>query len=542
MGYNINYTDLRAFQNTVNLLIEGWKQNLQWVLEDINALVNSDSYRGQAADSMRLYLQDVTGNITITLINILCEYSGKLNRYIQGFYAYDNGWQAVLNEDAMQAVMDTFSHIIQETMDSYDRIKDSMDSVSDQLTSSLLTQQAYVVSMIGERDSIYRLRESVGEYDAAAGTEQPTLQEEVETLLQIIKQQVENPPCSVTGYTAEVWQATDTYGDLERIYNASHWYINSHERSILEAQQSYIDTLDRIQEDLSKERWEKGYELVMVSSASALSLVLSSGLLTTGTLTAETAALSTVAAAFVYSDYIEGVQEMYYGCVGDISSTSVNPLKDTVFGGWEEGYRTAEMLSIGVASYSGMQDIARAEQAAQLEQIYAQKAEQIAYSEVDIDELSNLEWDGGQYAERIEIGSEGGRYTDSQIADIINNLKGDGFKNNPLRQAYENEVAGLKSYGEELLSSGMSEEQVARTLNQARRDLGIKYKNATPQPLRDYIYEVNMRRYGDKLGPTYDWLVSERGLTNMEIINSSSRPNANIDKLLSGFEEWLRRQ
>ncbi len=411
MGYNINYTDLRAFQNTVNLLIEGWKQSLQWVLEDINALVNSDSYRGQAADSMRLYLQDVTGNITITLINILCEYSGKLNQYIQGFYAYDNGWQAVLNEDAMQAVMDTFSHIIQETMDSYDRIKDSMDSVSDQLPSSLLTQQAYVVSMIGERDSIYRLRESVGEYDAAAGTEQPTLQEEVETLLQIIKQQVENPPCSVTGYTAEVWQATDTYGDLERIYNASHWYINSHERSILEAQQSYIDTLDRIQEDLSKERWEKGYELVMVSSASALSLVLSSGLLTTGTLTAETAALSTVAAAFVYSDYIEGVQEMYYGCVGDISSASVNPLKDTVFGGWEEGYQAAEMLSIGVASYSGMQDIARAEQAAQLEQIYAQKAEQIAYSEVDIDELSNLEWDGGQYAERIEIGSEGGSAT-----------------------------------------------------------------------------------------------------------------------------------
>ena len=292
-----------------------------------------------------------------------------------------------------------------------------MDSVSDQLPSSLLTQQAYVVSMIGERDSIYRLRESVGEYDAAAGTEQPTLQEEVETLLQIIKQQVENPPCSVTGYTAEVWQATDTYGDLERIYNASHWYINSHERSILEAQQSYIDTLDRIQEDLSKERWEKGYELVMVSSASALSLVLSSGLLTTGTLTAETAALSTVAAAFVYSDYIEGVQEMYYGCVGDISSASVNPLKDTVFGGWEEGYQAAEMLSIGVASYSGMQDIARAEQAAQLEQIYAQKAEQIAYSGVDIDELSNLEWDSGQYVERIEIGGEGGTSTLAQYGD-----------------------------------------------------------------------------------------------------------------------------
>jgi len=133
-----------------------------------------------------------------------------------------------------------------------------------------------------------------------------------------------------------------------------------------------------------------------------------------------------------------------------------------------------------------------------------------------------------------------GKYSEAEIKSIIDNLKGDGFKNNPLRQAYENEVAGLKAYGERLLASGMSEEQVARTLNQARRDLGIKYKNATPQPLRDYIYEINMGRYKDKLGPTYDWLVSEKGAKNMEIINSSSRPNSNIDKLLSGFEEWLR--
>lgn len=96
--------------------------------------------------------------------------------------------------------------------------------------------------------------------------------------------------------------------------------------------------------------------------------------------------------------------------------------------------------------------------------------------------------------------------------------------------------------GGELLTSGMSEEQVARTLNQARRDLGIKYKNASPQPLRDYIYEVNMRRYGDKLGPTYDYLIKVKRKSNMDIIKSSSTPNSNIDNLLLGFEEWLRRQ
>lgn len=134
------------------------------------------------------------------------------------------------------------------------------------------------------------------------------------------------------------------------------------------------------------------------------------------------------------------------------------------------------------------------------------------------------------------------KYSEEEIQRILEELRGDGFANNPLRQAYESEVTGLKSYGEELLSSGMSEEDVARTLNQARRDLGIKYKDMTPQPLRDYIYEINLGRYGDELGPTYEWMVNEKGASNMDIIRSASTPNSDIDRLLLGFEEWLRRQ
>lgn len=79
------------------------------------------------------------------------------------------------------------------------------------------------------------------------------------------------------------------------------------------------------------------------------------------------------------------------------------------------------MLSIGVASYSGMQDIARAEQAAQLEQIYAQKAEQIAYSEVDIDELLKLRQNNGQYAERIGIGGESGTSSELKVIGTYDN-------------------------------------------------------------------------------------------------------------------------
>ena len=133
------------------------------------------------------------------------------------------------------------------------------------------------------------------------------------------------------------------------------------------------------------------------------------------------------------------------------------------------------------------------------------------------------------------------KYTESQIKNIIEELQGNGFKSNPLRQSYEKEVADLVNLKDSLLKQNLSTEEIARILNKTRRDLGIKYKEATPQPLRDYIYAVNQNRYGDPLGPTVDLLIS-RGKTFEQIIESSSRPNADINKLLSGFEEWLRRQ
>jgi hypothetical protein len=74
-----------------------------------------------------------------------------------------------------------------------------------------------------------------------------------------------------------------------------------------------------------------------------------------------------------------------------------------------------------------------------------------------------------------------------------------------------------------------------------RRDLGIKYKDMTPQPLRDYIYEINQGRYQDPLGPTFEAMLKDKK-TFEQIIDSASRYNPNIDGLLSGFEQWLRGQ
>ena len=134
------------------------------------------------------------------------------------------------------------------------------------------------------------------------------------------------------------------------------------------------------------------------------------------------------------------------------------------------------------------------------------------------------------------------RNANEMLVDKISNQVGTEFKTNSLRQAYEQEVANLAQQGQQMLAAGKSEQEVAQMLNQARRDLGVKYKDATPEPLREYIYDVNRQRYdGDPLGPTYD-LLKASGKTDTEIIAGAARPNPDVNQLLAGFQDWLGKQ
>lgn len=95
---------------------------------------------------------------------------------------------------------------------------------------------------------------------------------------------------------------------------------------------------------------------------------------------------------------------------------------------------------------------------------------------------------------------------------------------NTLRAQYEAEVRGLSDYADEFLAKGASDEPVARLMNTARRQLGVKYKDMTPLDLLDYIHRYNLHRYGDRLGPTYDFMRNVQGKTPAQIIRSASHP------------------
>lgn len=91
-----------------------------------------------------------------------------------------------------------------------------------------------------------------------------------------------------------------------------------------------------------------------------------------------------------------------------------------------------------------------------------------------------------------------------------------------LRASYVQEVNSLASLKVGLKNEGVSEEVIARKLHDLRRALGVKYKNLTPPENRENIYTRNLLVYGDKLGPTVEWL-REHGSSWDEISESATR-------------------
>lgn len=91
-----------------------------------------------------------------------------------------------------------------------------------------------------------------------------------------------------------------------------------------------------------------------------------------------------------------------------------------------------------------------------------------------------------------------------------------------LRKEYELAVRGLSQKADELRSLGKSAEEIARILHAERRALGIQYKNLTPPNLLEEIYLRNLLRYGDKYGPSIEWLL-EHGKSWDDIIESATR-------------------
>ncbi len=109
-----------------------------------------------------------------------------------------------------------------------------------------------------------------------------------------------------------------------------------------------------------------------------------------------------------------------------------------------------------------------------------------------------------------------------------------------LRYDYVQEVEALEKEIPDLRAAGMNDESIAKLLHEKRRDIGKKFKEKTKPSLREKIFERNVTKYGDKWGPTIEYLRGQ-GKSWDEIIESSYHPEGTdiIENRVSYGLGWL---
>ena len=139
-----------------------------------------------------------------------------------------------------------------------------------------------------------------------------------------------------------------------------------------------------------------------------------------------------------------------------------------------------------------------------------------------------------------EHGTEAWRNATSpeELADLI----GSDYKSHPLRQEYESKIKALATEGERIIIEAGDDlgrlEKGAQKMAETRLTISAEYKDMTPEPLLDFIFEINLTRYDTKWGPSFDWLMNKYHGDFKEIIRKAATPNKDVNILLEGFRSW----
>jgi hypothetical protein len=92
-----------------------------------------------------------------------------------------------------------------------------------------------------------------------------------------------------------------------------------------------------------------------------------------------------------------------------------------------------------------------------------------------------------------------------------------------IRTEYERSVRSLLDMAAQMKAFGEDSEQIARTVHAERRALASRFKDLTPEPLRSVLYNRTLELYGDRAGPTIEYLRA-KGKSWENIIESAGRP------------------
>ena len=338
MGYCIKYDDIRALLNTCSTQFNNWQSQLQNILSASNGITSMAAFKGDAAESVKSYMQEVHNVLIYAILQAIAEFRSKLLLYSDGFYRIEGDKYAEISEDALQAALTKYDGYSRSFVDESCRLSSALNNVRDIFNVS--PPSSYPVC--GDYDTfkmrVTKLKDDVGSYERSKqGSDILDLAAMIKQLKATIKDFSSRSASSISSYQPGSIAASWSFQDLCRQLNRSVAYCDSHVGAVQAAADHQADIAEEI---AAKEREEQGFLNFLVSAAiivgGVLTIVATAGLATPLVVAGTVGAVGSI--AYGASNMVQSVQDMYYGAKGDAHTAAFNPLRDTLFCGNQQAY------------------------------------------------------------------------------------------------------------------------------------------------------------------------------------------------------------
>lgn len=346
-GFVIKYNDIYDLLWEYKEKLEGLIAKLEACENSIRFFMESESFQGESANAIKSYLNDIhitmLSSFKVTAQNFL----DNIVLYKAGYYEIDSSTNFVLPEETIEEFRKKLSNGCTDTKECAGEVYGAVSGISD----------IFAVSQ-PDTNGVFRIHEQleqellqfISDIENQESNTVKALENSTDLLIESLQACIGKIGTSWTDINHYESNSFYTDTDVYTLAGLSQIFYQQH--------QDYQEVYDQIwgQEqalkDAAEERETQGIwktvEGGVLIVTGVLCIAATGGAATPIVVAGWGIGGGTV--AFGVADSVEGAQDIYYGSIGDIDSTSINQLKDVIFQGNEDAYYFAENIFAFAAS------------------------------------------------------------------------------------------------------------------------------------------------------------------------------------------------
>ena len=337
MGYYIKYDEITNFNFTLNQVSQQINEGMSAILASLDAIIQMETFKGNTADSMKSYMQEVSYTLLVSAVSVLNELNTQFLLYKDGYASIDDNLHVQIQEEKLTALLNFFIPSLGAFGEVDMAVRSAVNSVND-IVALPSPNPAFVEDSYSHTKTLITgLREDVGIYESTHASQDFTLFREMLSTLNGLIGDVASKEEGAVNYCSKdilssphaqkLGQCLQTYGEKQEALQGK----------IAAATERENQRFELLTAEWAKAREEQGWLKTVMATLEVVGGVFTI-VAAIGSMAASAGATAPLAVPGIIagfgmvvhgrSNLVEGIQDIYYGSKGDPYTVAINPLRD----------------------------------------------------------------------------------------------------------------------------------------------------------------------------------------------------------------------